>query len=217
MVRNKNDALDLFMHFQPMKIFIASFGSRIWIHKKMTESTIHCPVTDIYTPGRFDGYEDGDPMDNKNEMIHKAREEYGCSRPLLVDDSRANIDALEEWMDGYWVSGKNGITKEDAATILRNIDEHAYDAIFLDADMTLFRDHVTSKYFYDWIDLGKDLEEFDVSVITMAEGSNDLFQGLIKKTRFIPVSLVGCPLEFSVADHWVYTEYTEYTEYTAPT
>jgi len=158
-----------------MKIFIASFGSKVWIQKKMKGY----PIVDIYTSGGFDGFMDGDPMKSKNPMIERARKEYGVQKPLLVDDSKDNLDLLEDGVEGYWIRGNVGITKKDATEILSRISERGYDSLFLDADKTLFRDHVTSRYYYDWMDADKDEEAFDVETnILLAEGGEDLFQGL---------------------------------------
>ena len=158
------------------KIFIASFGSTDVIHN--TLCLHHLKVDDIYTSGRYENYEDGDGMDDKNQMIQDACKQHHLHKPFLIDDSKHNIvQALT--IDGagaYHVQGSKGLTDTDVETLLPLLEGH--DAIFIDADKTLFRDHITSEFLYDWLDAGHAASTLDVTKVVLAEGSKTLLAAL---------------------------------------
>ena len=158
-----------------MNIFIASFGSKVVISNILVLHQL--PVTDIYTSGRYDGFEDGEAMENKNKMIEDACEIHHLHKPFLIDDSKKNIDELK-WKrkdaGGYHVRGNQGLSIEDVKNIEGQIQ--GYDAFFIDADMTLFRDHITSKYLYPWQDAGHCASDMDVTQVVLAEGARPLFK-----------------------------------------
>jgi hypothetical protein len=159
-----------------MKVFIASFGSKDVIRNVLALHGLR--VDDVYTSGRYDGYEDGEGMDDKNEMILDACETHHLSKPFLIDDSKTNIDRIPIIKDSgsYHVKGKAGLTLEDAKEILALLSD--YDSVFIDADLTLFRDHVTSELLYPWQEAGKSASSLDVTKIVLAEGARSLLNRL---------------------------------------
>jgi len=161
-----------------MKIFIASFGSKDIIQRTLDFHGLH--VHGVLTPGDYEeeGFEDGDPMDDKNRMIKEACEKHGCRHPFLVDDSLGNIKALPSTTLGYHVRGSEGLSTDDSRAILREVVDAGCDAVFLDADLTLFAEHVTSRYYYPLVEKDLPTTDFDVAHVVLAKGTNSLLQGL---------------------------------------
>ena len=160
------------------RVLIASFGSKDIIQRTMDLHRFH--VHEVLTPGDYheEGYEDRDSMDDKNRMIQDACEKHGCQRPFLVDDSLSNIQALPSTTLGFQVQGTQGLTREDARMILEQVAKAGCDAVFIDADLTLFAEHVTSKYYYPLLEAGLGASDFDVSQVILADGADVLLRGL---------------------------------------
>lgn len=161
-----------------MKIFIASFGSKDIIQRTLDVHGFQ--VHGVLTPGDYEeeGFEDGDPMDDKNRMMEEACEKHGCMRPFLVDDSLGNLKALPSTTRGYHVRGTEGLSLDDSKAILQEVVDTGCDAVFLDADLTLFAEHVTSRYYYPLVEKDLPSTDFDVANVVLAEGAVPLLQGL---------------------------------------
>jgi hypothetical protein len=151
-----------------MKVFIASFGCADIIRKTLDLHDLH--VDDVLTPGMYDDYKDGEDMGDKNRMIEDACAKHNLQHPLLVDDSPKNIHALPPNVLGYHVEGSRGLTVEDTTAILARLVTAGCDAVFVDADRTLFADHFTTFV-------------TDPALVVLSEGGLPLLQILQHRLR----------------------------------
>jgi hypothetical protein len=161
-------------------LVIASFGFKLVISNTLKANDLK--VLDILTPAQFeddDGpFEDGCEMDDKNAMIAK----YAATPALalLVDDSETNIHAAQ--MAGhlvYKVDPDTGLTESDVDVIVSIVQKHGVTHVFIDADQTIFKEHVTSDYIYDWDEEHHDGGNgFDCSKIVLSPGTVKLFKAL---------------------------------------
>lgn len=166
-----------------LKIYVASFGFKEVIERVLKERNIE--VDGIITPSFFYGYYDGEAMDNKNAMLREIADISGCSRILLVDDDVHNVsEALtvsnnKRRVWSYHVEGEEGIQSglqvQEILTVIRQND---IECLVLDADMTLFEDHVTSKYVYPLLRRKKEVSDLNTSLIALADGIPELLSGI---------------------------------------
>lgn len=136
---------------------IGSFGFKPVIKIIMELAGRFDDVQGILTPSDFaPDNTDGVEMTNgKNDMLESIRNGHSKSKILLIDDSDENIDlANKAGFITYHVKGKAGITKKDVKGIKELFKKNEILGILLDADLTLFRIHVTSEKIY------RILEEF---------------------------------------------------------
>ena len=150
-----------------MIITIASFG-----YKAITKR--YFPDIDIVTPGCFENGVDGlMEFDDKNSMILKLMEKHNIKNPyevLLVDDLYENIINWRKY-GGYayevcpsgFNENPNGISIKDAENIINYVKlDKGIKMIVYDADFTLFKIHMTSRYAYPHIFTKiKDLENYE--------------------------------------------------------
>lgn len=151
--------------------YVASFGYKGVIAKILAHYDLDSYFQTILTPSQF-GFEDGEAMDDKNEMILS----LGCVRPLLIDDSETNIDAAVDqgWLV-YKVNPDEALTLADVSKIRSIMDRYHPDAIILDADQTMFVEHVTAEMVYPIEEEGGDpVAMLDPSQATLAAGLMDL-------------------------------------------
>lgn len=163
-------------------IFIASFGYKDIIKKIIEEKNIDHHFKDVLTPGIFDDYEDGIGMIDKNRMIEFILKKYGFNKPFLVDDSGTNIkNARKEGYLSYHISYKGGINDNDANNIIRIIETDLPDVLILDADETLFKEHVTCQFIYKMIKYRKDLSTFNTNLVHLGDGVSHLLTRIFEK------------------------------------
>lgn len=166
-----------------VKLYVASFGYRDIIQQILKYNSLDQYFSDILTPSSFidrygNSYEDGIAMDDKNQMIQETITNNDFSNPLLIDDSRHNIIvAKNNGYNVFKVDARDALTDMDADIILNIINECKIDVIFIDADNTLFVEHVTSEYVYKLIEQNK-LNEFDPSLVHIASGFFKLLDAL---------------------------------------
>jgi len=151
---------------RPYQLYIASFGYRYLIHKilHITGYGDYFPLENIFTPSMIqitkdrmgkDG-EDDDGLNLKNKMLDSIRGEKPLNALLLIDDSKANIEAAQEaGYLSYFIDKKkspSGISESDAEQILQLLrDNPSIDTIVFDADQTFFNIHVTFDFAYGYI------------------------------------------------------------------
>ena len=137
------------------KIYIASFGYRDVIQFLIDACGLTNHIEDIFTGKSFEepeGRERGDKNDMLALLLPRAKDR--TKKILLVDDSTNNIEAARE--EGYHVfkvDPDNALTREDADTILNILDTNSeITTIVFDADLTLFNEHITAWYVYEYLD-----------------------------------------------------------------
>lgn len=163
-----------------MKLFIASFGFQDVIQQILEYYKIKGIFTEIVTPGKFPEYEDGYAMDNKNEMLSYICEKHGLKRPFLIDDSNINVkEAFKIYKTGFWIQPEKGISLEESKKIENRIKEDKPDCIVFDADLTLFKEHVTSEFVYPMIQNKKDITSFPCHLVHLSVG----FLALLEKLK----------------------------------
>jgi hypothetical protein len=162
---------------------LVSFGYNQIIKKILEYYNILEYFISIETPSNYknkygDTYFDGYSMNDKNQMIEKIMTINKFKNCLLVDDSLFNVISAEKV--GYYtyhVKSDSGITVEDANEIIKIINKNNIDIIFIDADKTLFVEHVTSKYIYK-LERTNLINTFDPSKATISDGAYILIQNM---------------------------------------
>ena len=157
---------------------IASFGYNLIIRKVLQLHKL--PYDDILTPGCFPDYNDGEDMGDKNEMIQSILSKKHDLQPeqvLLIDDSFRNIQAAAKLKcQVYHINCQTAITLPDVHHITNIVKAQNIQYVLIDADLTLFAHHVTSRYIYEWLDRGHDLESFDCKKVVLADGTITLLR-----------------------------------------
>lgn len=158
------------------KLCIVSFGYADVIIKILKYYKIINYFISIETPKNYknkygDKYHDGYSMVDKNKMIKSVLKKYKYKNALFVDDTYFYLLSAERLgIHTYHIQSKNGISVDDAINIMNIINEYNIDIVFIDADKTLFCEHITSKYIYNLEKMNK-IESFDPSEAKLSVGT----------------------------------------------